>query len=130
MDLFAYGTLMDASVMRRAAACLPASIPATLYDFQRYRVKGKAYPGIIRQPGSSVAGLLYLGVPTAAWSRLDVFEGDLYYRDVVLVIRQDSKEVQAATYIIKEECTQYLSTSQWNCEHFLQSNGPEFRNCL
>jgi gamma-glutamylcyclotransferase (GGCT)/AIG2-like uncharacterized protein YtfP len=130
MDLFAYGTLLDATIMRQIAGCLPPSIPATLYDFQRYRVRGEVYPGIIRQPGSSVAGLLYLDVPTAAWSRLDVFEGDLYCRDFVLVIRQDSKEVQAATYIIKEECTQYLSTSQWNCEHFLQSNGPEFRNCL
>ena len=62
MNLFVYGTLIDAEIMRTVAGDDYVSERATLSGYVRRRVSGEVYPAIIECPGASVSGITYLDV--------------------------------------------------------------------
>jgi len=128
-DLFAYGTLMCADIMRAVSGCPnPAGTAGLLRGHTRLCVRGEHYPGLVPRPGARVEGIVYRAVPAAAWARLDRFEGDLYVRTVVDVELADGVTRRARTYLVRPERTGCLEERVWALEDFLRHGKTEFES--
>jgi gamma-glutamylcyclotransferase (GGCT)/AIG2-like uncharacterized protein YtfP len=125
-NLFTYGSLMCSDIMYKVAGCRPDSVPASLKDFFRSRIRGEEYPGIILQPGSRVEGILYLDLPSPAMERLDRFEGEQYLRQEVQVSTERHGLCAAATYVIHPQHKDILTGEPWSYEHFLATGKTRF----
>lgn len=76
MNLFFYGTLMDAEV--RELVCgkaLDAVEPAIAQGFRRVFVAGRHYPMLLPRASGWVEGTLVTGLDTQTVHRLQVYEG-------------------------------------------------------
>lgn len=118
-NLFTYGSLMCSDILCHVAGCRVDFVPASLKDFQRSRINGQEYPGIVAHPGGEVEGVLYLELPQAAMERLDNFEGEQYTRQEVTVITRQFIQLKAMVYVIKPEYSFLLTGVAWSYEHFL-----------
>jgi gamma-glutamylcyclotransferase (GGCT)/AIG2-like uncharacterized protein YtfP len=98
-NVFAYGSLMYASVWTRVVAGDYAQADALLRGYARRRIRGEVYPALLAEPGGSVAGVAYLGVAPADLVALDQFEGEPYRRIEVPVELGDGRVVSACTYL-------------------------------
>jgi gamma-glutamylcyclotransferase (GGCT)/AIG2-like uncharacterized protein YtfP len=128
-DLFAYGTLMCADIMRTVSGCPePAVSTGLLRDHCRLCVRGEHYPGLVPRPGASVEGSVYHAVPVDAWRRLDRFEGDLYVRASVAVELPDTTIRQVQTYLVRPELTGCLEDRVWELEVFLRNGKADFES--
>jgi gamma-glutamylcyclotransferase (GGCT)/AIG2-like uncharacterized protein YtfP len=125
IDLFVYGTLMAADVMRCVSGYAQPGEPAVLHDFRRRRVLGEAYPAIVRRPGEVVDGLLYRAVDSGQLAWLDGFEGEMYRRDVVEVVC-GSCRVTAEAYVMVPRFADLLSADAWSLERFLCDGLADF----
>lgn len=128
-DLFAYGTLMCADIMRAVSGCPnPAGISGLLRDHCRLRVRGEQYPGLVPRSGASVEGIVYRAVPASAWARLDRFEGDLYVRTGVDVELADKTIRRVQAYIVRPGRTGCLEERAWKLEEFLRHGKARFES--
>jgi len=118
LDLFVYGTLMVPEVMRRVCGYARAGEPALLHDYRRRRVSGEVYPGIVASVGDAVGGVVYRNVRRTQLAVLDVFEGDMYRREVVNVA-VGSRLIPASTYVMAASHRHLLSDHDWSLELFL-----------
>lgn len=125
MNFFAYGSLVFDEVIAAVTGARYAGSPAVLEGFARYLVKGATYPGLVPEPGSRVDGLVYHDVSTAAFDRLDRFEGEYYARRTVQVVA-DGGTVAAETYVFREEWRHLLSSERWDAEHFRRHHLDRF----
>lgn len=125
-NLFAYGTLMCADIMKSVAGVLPESRKGRIQNFRRLQIKNEHYPGLIRKDGSSVDGELYCDVPEKCWERLDSFEGDMYSRIEIVVTLPGDVEMVAFTYLVKDEFTHLLHHKDWDFERFLEKGKGQF----
>ena len=122
MNLFTYGTLMAPDIMKEVSGCMLVSVECTLSGYRRYTVRGEQYPGMIRESGGEVRGMLYLDVPPEAIARLDLFEGAMYSREPVTVRHLKSfQPEEAMTYVIKPEYEYMLTHAAWDYEDFLEN---------
>jgi gamma-glutamylcyclotransferase (GGCT)/AIG2-like uncharacterized protein YtfP len=128
MHLFAYGTLMCPAIMRRVAGTLPAAQKATLEGYHRGPLDGIVYPAIFPRREARVEGLLYLDLSSSAWPRLDAFEGEIYYRDQVVVTMDDCSRRDAETYILRPEYLDRLGESEWSYAEFLEFGRAGFES--
>jgi gamma-glutamylcyclotransferase (GGCT)/AIG2-like uncharacterized protein YtfP len=129
MDLFAYGTLMCADIMRAVSGCTDlASSAGLLRDHSRLCVRGEHYPGLVPRPGASVEGIVYHAVPADAWARLDRFEGDMYVRACVDVELDDATIHRAQTYLVRPGLSSLLEDRVWKLEDFLRHGKADFEN--
>ncbi|MDX9740063.1 MAG: gamma-glutamylcyclotransferase family protein [Gammaproteobacteria bacterium] len=96
--LFCYGTLEFPEVMTQVAGRPLSGERAVVEDYERRRMRGGPWPGIVAVPGGLVHGTLYAPVDSASLRRLDRYEGD-QYRRVVLDARTGSRIVPAWTYV-------------------------------
>lgn len=127
MNIFVYGSLMDREIMNHASGSDPIGEKAVLPDFGRYQVKNVQYPGMRKEQGNQVDGLLYLDVGPDAVNRLDIFEGDMYTRMEVEVRLEEKNEVRRAmAYVVNDEYVHTLSSSGWSFEEFLATGKPLF----
>lgn len=127
-DLFAYGTLMCADIMRAVSGCPDlARSPALLCGHRRLCVRGEHYPGLVHFPGDRVEGIVYHDVPAAAWVRLDRFEGALYRRTVVDVEAGNASIRRVQTYLVHPELNGCLENRVWELEDFLRHGKAEFQ---
>jgi gamma-glutamylcyclotransferase (GGCT)/AIG2-like uncharacterized protein YtfP len=55
-NVFVYGTLMADQVAKGLLGRVPASKPASLQGYARFRVKGAAFPAIVAHPQEMVKG--------------------------------------------------------------------------
>lgn len=125
MNLFTYGTLMVPGIMHRVAGCVLQGVEVTLEGYVRHGVQGEQYPGIIEKAGSTVDGILYLDIGEEPLRRLDSFEGEMYSRESVQVMRKnDGRIMDAMVYVFKPEYVHLLTDSAWDLQIFLQ-NGKE-----
>lgn len=92
--------------------------PAVLHGYQRHRVRGADYPGIVPAPEStSVLGTLVSGLTDGDIHRLDMYEGDEYTREGVSVrVLQESLP----------EGTGQASSSEGHLRDVLDAAGTEF----
>lgn len=127
MHLFTYGTLMDSEIMNRVSGASHRSRKASLSHYVRKRVRGEAYPAIIRNPADSVDGVIYYHVSSEAFDRLDRYEGSLYTRRQVIVVCGNGYRVAAQTYVVKPRAAHLLSEEDWSYEHFLRHDKPFFQ---
>ncbi len=116
--VFTYGSLMFEPVWQRVVHGRYRSAPATLRDHRRYALGDDTYPGVVRQAGTEVAGLLYFEVDDADLQRLDAFEGDEYRRCSVMVVARldEPTMLPAQTYLF--EAVHRLSAEPWDPENF------------
>jgi gamma-glutamylcyclotransferase (GGCT)/AIG2-like uncharacterized protein YtfP len=128
-DLFAYGTLMCADIMRTVSGCPGlAGSSSLLHDHCRLYVRGEHYPGLVPRPGASVEGIIYHAVPDEAWARLDRFEGDLYVRASVDVELPDATIRRVQTYLVRPGLTACLEERVWELEDFLRHGKADFES--
>lgn len=122
MNLFTYGTLMAPDIMKAVAGCSLQSIEVGLEGYRRFGIRGEEYPGIIKADGGKVEGVLYLDVPAEAMARLDLFEGNMYSRNPVMVSVKDSvRQLEAMVYVIKPEFAHLLTSRGWDFQNFLKN---------
>lgn len=127
MNLYTYGTLMAPDIMQAVAGCRLQSVEAYLEGYQRFGIRGEEYPGIIKAMGRKVEGVLYLDVSSEAMARLDLFEGEMYSREAVMVQpREGDKPLSAMVYVIKPEFAHLLTAEEWDFQHFLQHGKRQF----
>ena len=75
---------------------------------------------------TTVEGVLYKAIPEPAWTKLDLFEGELYYRDKVIVVSENDNKYNAMAYIIKPDYRKRLSSADWELKYFLQESKARF----
>lgn len=105
--------------MLEVSGHLGKPVAATLHGHVRLQVTGEHFPAIAARPGHQVEGVLYRNIAEAAWHRLDLFEGEMYRRVQVNVLRTDGQTVTAQTYIIHPAQEQQLSGKVWDFADFL-----------
>lgn len=123
---FTYGSLMCEDIMSAVSGAHSRCQPATLEGYARHPVRGETYPGIVAVPACAVAGVLYFGLPAAAWPRLDRFEGEEYERRQVEVALADGRRVPAWTYVFRTACAHRLAEGEWDFARFLRSGKARF----
>ena len=120
MQLFVYGTLMDAEIMSHVAGGHFFSRSAKLEGYRRRRVRGEVYPAIVPCPDETVSGRVYFSLSPAALERLDQFEGQQYERcPVTVTCAAGSLPVQA--YILAPAYHDRLSSETWELTTFQRS---------
>jgi gamma-glutamylcyclotransferase (GGCT)/AIG2-like uncharacterized protein YtfP len=128
MNLFAYGTLMDPAIMQNVCGERFQSRPASLSGYMRKKLRGEVYPGIIRQPDSSVEGQVYFDVSAQALYYLDEFEGSFYQRELVTAVFDDGSAMEVEAYVLSDSCASLLSNEDWNLQDFLSRDKPLFQD--
>jgi len=128
MNLFTYGTLMDAAIMRHVSGAEYQGIKAVLNGYICVCVKEAVYPGIRPQENESVQGIVYFDISKKSLARVDTFEDDMYYRKEVEVYGEGNRLINAHAYIVKPDFEIYLSNHKWDYEEFLKKNRNLFLN--
>jgi len=126
MHVFTYGTLQFPEVMHAVTGRYFPSEPAVLDGYERLRVRGHPYPGIIVAPGRQAAGQLYGDVDTRAVVLMDRFEGALYEREQVMVTTAHGVPVNADVYVVPPSRRDALSTEPWDRDGFVAEHLAEF----
>lgn len=99
VNLFVYGTLRSAELVRKITGKRFVAEEATLADYQRHELAG-TYPFVLPCRGSHVRGLLLRGLDPSSLQALDAYElvGSLYARVLVTVETQAGEE-EAYVYV-------------------------------
>lgn len=117
--VFAYGTLKWREIARAVTGQEQlATVPAMLEGYARYSVKRAPYPGIVPQSGGQVRGVVYTGVDSAALTRIDEFEGDLYRRESVTVATDGGRQLEVYAYIVRRRYRSRLTGTPWDEDAF------------
>jgi gamma-glutamylcyclotransferase (GGCT)/AIG2-like uncharacterized protein YtfP len=128
MNLFTYGTLMDAAIMHRVCGEQFRSHAASISGYRRKKLRDEVYPGIIARANSSVEGLVYFDISVRALGFLDEFEGSYYQREAVQAVCADGTAIAAQTYVLRDQFAALLSEEDWNLGDFLQRDKPLFQH--
>ncbi len=116
--VFAYGTLMFAEVVAAVTGLAIAGRSGRIDGYARFRVRGAVYPGIRPWAGGCVHGVLYPEVSARSLRLLDLFEGDLYRRQVISVWTGDGDEKRAHAWVVRPSQCRRLSDRGWEPELF------------
>jgi gamma-glutamylcyclotransferase (GGCT)/AIG2-like uncharacterized protein YtfP len=122
--LFCYGTLQVPEVIKSVTGRTYQGQTATVRDYAIYKVKNAEYPGIIHSSDSEIEGILYADVSDEDLKVLDLFESDLYRRQLLGVVLADGSTCKAWCYVIRDKNKSLLTTDTWRLEDFLD-NGLE-----
>lgn len=117
-QLFCYGTLCIAEIMRRVSGTVPPAAAASLDDYVCHALAGLAYPGIVPHKGAQVSGVLYSGLSRAQLVKLDAYEGEQYLRRRVWVSPAAGSPMQVWTYVLNPRYYHRLSPANWSLEQF------------
>lgn len=126
--LFVYGTLMDAEIMQRVSGQAYEGENAVLTHYQRKMVKGEVYPAIFSKENEQVEGKIYYNISCESINRLDRFEGEMYFRDIVNVSLLNDAIQQAETYVLKPEYYHVIDDKDWEYDLFMQSGKKIFED--
>lgn len=124
--LFTYGTLMSEDIVTAVIGFVPEKKPGKITGFRRHAVKNAHYPGIKPAGSSAVEGLVYFDIDQQSWQRLDLFEGDMYARQEVVVVLEDGMQMQAYVYVVKPEFFSSLADHDWSFARFKKSGKISF----
>ena len=129
--LFAYGTLMFPAVIKSVIGRIPDSRPGVIDGYQRLKVAGELFPGLIREDSKSVEGLVYLSITGEEWERLTAFEDDFYELQAVTV-ECPGTNVSALAFIVPASQKSLLSDKTWSPDFFRKNHlaGKERDNRL
>ena len=124
--LFCYGTLQVPEVIQTVTGQTYPKKHAKLRGYAIYKVKDAEYPGIIRAADSQIGGIVYDGVSDKDLKVLDLFESDLYRRQLLDVVLADGTICKAWCYVIREENRSLLTHEIWRLEDFLNHGLESF----
>jgi len=125
--LFTYGSLMCEDIMSMVVGRTLSYCKAVLPDYLRYKIRNEQYPGVIQVSGGLVEGVVYQGIETRQWERLDRFEGDIYSRCRVLITYPAGSEDMVGCYVVKPEHRHMLTEEAWDFETFLRRGKSIFQ---
>ena len=131
VDVFAYGVLMHAELLRALTGRRFATRRATLHAFQRYTLDKDGWPAIpviVGEPGASVPGVLVLDVDDEALRLIDDFEDveyGLYDKRSVEVVVESEQSSQALAYVAGREAMGCLA-GVWSPERFVERHYREY----
>ena len=118
-SVFTYGTLQVPAVMQAVTGKDFPSIPGRLNGYQRFRIKDKPYPGIVKNAHSGMDGILYKEIDDYSLELLDEFEDVLYERCLVDVLVEDEDKTESAfVYVVADKYKHYLSNEVWSLRQF------------
>jgi gamma-glutamylcyclotransferase (GGCT)/AIG2-like uncharacterized protein YtfP len=118
MNVFTYGTLMFPEVMECLTSRQFTCEDAVLANYERRKLLGKSYPGLVQAAGAQVAGKLYFDVDEDSLTILDCFEDEIYDRRHIPIQSLSKGEVIALTYIIPDHLLSTVSSEAWDLEEF------------
>jgi len=98
--LFVYGTLKQEDLLRRLLGKVPPAVDASLNHYRRYRLRGRAYPGIRYRHHDHVDGRLLSGLSATQLQALDRYEGSEYRRTRVRV-KTPTGKLPAWVYVLR-----------------------------
>ena len=124
--LFCYGTLQVPEVIRTVTGQSYAGQKATLHGYAIYRVKNAEFPGIVSADNNKVEGILYENVADKFMKVLDLFEGDLYKRQMLQVEQADGMISKAWCYVIRDKNKGLLTSDTWRLADFLAKGLESF----
>ena len=125
-NLFVYGTLEIPQVMKKLLGTVPDTESVVLRDYARYMLVNRSYPGIIKQDGSQVNGLLYRDISAKYLKILDRYEDKFYRRRIVHVENTRGHAKKAWAYIIPQHHKYELSNVPWDKTSFIQQHLKRF----
>ena len=126
-NLFAYGTLCFASVMRQVANVSTPPVRARLKGFACFGVKGELYPAIVPHEGSEVFGLLYRHLKPVEIQRIDEYEGTLYDRVLLQIEYGRAGTVKAWTYVMNPGYLHKLDNTPWLINQFARHHLSRYK---
>jgi hypothetical protein len=92
---------------------------ALLRGYDRKGLLGEVYPVIVPSSVlSQVQGIVYHDVSLSDLTRLDLFEGEYYFRKTEQVVTEKMMIIPAEIYILKEEYYTLISPWKWDPVHF------------
>ena len=119
VNIFTYGSLMFDRVWSLVVDGNYRKKGAVLTGYDRKGVKGEVYPAIYpSSPHSRVKGIVYMDVTEADLAKLDIFEGECYFRKSEKVITENNRTISAEIYVLKEEYYPIMSNLEWNAAKF------------
>lgn len=116
-SVFTYGTLQFSEVMQAVTGLQLKSIPATLVGYQRYKIKERTFPGLIKKDGVKTDGMLFRDLDESTIERLDLFE-DVMYQRCFVDVQVNGKIEQAFVYVTQKEYEDCLLNQEWSLEEF------------
>jgi len=125
-SLFTYGTLEISLVIEAVTGKSFQSTAAVLSNFARFLLQGETYPGIFRDDGSEVTGILFEEVDQSSLALIDLFEGDFFRREEVEVMTPSRPRVDAYAYVVPSELRLLFSTQPWDRETFISLHLEDF----
>ena len=103
------------------------STPAVLPGFRRFLVQDEHYPGLVADDVGEVRGRVYHNISPEGWSRLDLFEGEMYTRSRVTVHYADNTGGLVYCYLFRPEFHHRLTTTEWDFDAFLRNGKRIFQ---
>ncbi len=116
-SVFTYGTLQIPAVMQAVTGKKLTPASAILNGYQRFKIKQRTYPGLIKNEACFVEGMLYHGIDDRSLELLDLFE-DVMYERCLLDVQVDEEIKSAFVYVTKSEYRECLSDKEWSMEEF------------
>lgn len=127
MELFTYGTLMDADIVAALLGRTPPFRPGVLTGYARHPVRNACYPGLVRSVDARTEGRVYRGLNAEDWSILDEFEDVLYARQAAEVELDGGQRVTAQVYVVPPENRSFLDLDRpWCFEDFKRREYPAY----
>mmetsp|Transcript_9057 Transcript_9057/g.22944 ORF Transcript_9057/g.22944 Transcript_9057/m.22944 type:complete len:145 (+) Transcript_9057:173-607(+) len=120
-NAFVYGTLQAKGVCQALLKRVPASKPASITGYSRFKVKNAVFPAIVPdKPDKIVQGMVLFDLTPHEQHILDVYEAEEYYKTSVQALVQ-GELVPADVYVFKDEYRTQLEmgSGDWDYEHFL-----------
>lgn len=117
--LFAYGTLQFPEIIAAVTGRPLTGTRAVLDGYARFCIHNEPFPGIIPSEPHRVEGVVYTDVTPAERRRVDIFEGEPYHRETVMVrLPEHDTRIEAITYVIRPRWRSILSRSGWDPDEF------------
>ena len=101
-NIFVYGTLQNAEVVKALTGKSFKQIPYALNNYKVLLVKGEHFPGMIKSRGSSTEGYILYDVDRKALESIDKWEG-INYTSITIKISLSGNEIEFMTYIWADE---------------------------
>jgi gamma-glutamylcyclotransferase (GGCT)/AIG2-like uncharacterized protein YtfP len=119
-DLFVYGTLRFPEVLQALLGRLPGLTEATVAGWRVAALADRSYPGLVRAPGSTAAGVVVTGLTPDEWRLLDRYEDEDYGLEQLTLT--DGRGV--LTYFWRPESE--AAADDWSAPGFAERHLPEF----
>jgi gamma-glutamylcyclotransferase (GGCT)/AIG2-like uncharacterized protein YtfP len=114
MNLFTYGSLVFAEVMRAVTGRSFPHEPARLAGWVRVCIRGTAFPGVRARAWTATPGVLWRGVDAQSLELLDRFETYHYERRTLPVRTGAGESARAEVYVIADAHLGELSQVPWD----------------